>query len=47
MRSEDLPGFDSRDPADRFLLATALVDDLTIVTVDPAMLSYEAVRTAP
>jgi len=34
----DLAGFGSQDPADRFLVATAIVEELTLVTVDPAML---------
>lgn len=46
MRSEALDGFGSSDPADRFLVATALVEDLTIVTVDAAMLAFDAVETA-
>jgi PIN domain nuclease of toxin-antitoxin system len=45
MRSEDLPGFGSQDPADRFLVATALVEKLTIVTMDAVMLSYDPVES--
>lgn len=45
MRSEALPGFATRDPADRFLVATALVHDLTMATVDSAMLTYEPLDT--
>lgn len=45
MRSEALEGFGASDPADRFLVATALVEDLTIVTVDRAMLAFDAVET--
>ncbi len=37
MRSEALDGFASNDPADRFLVATALEYDLTLVTADRAM----------
>lgn len=37
MRSEALDGFASDDPADRFLVATALEHDLTLVTADSAM----------
>jgi PIN domain nuclease of toxin-antitoxin system len=37
MRSEALNGFGSSDPADRFLVATALEHDLTLVTADSAM----------
>lgn len=45
MQSENLPGFESQDPSDRFLVATALVDELTIVTMDAAMLAYDRVTT--
>jgi PIN domain nuclease of toxin-antitoxin system len=45
MRSETLPGFRSRDPADRFLVATALVGDLALVTADRAMRRYRPLRT--
>lgn len=45
LRSEKLNGFGSRDPADRFLVATALEHELTLVTRDPAMREYEAVTT--
>ena len=41
LRSESLDGFDSRDPADRFLVATALEHDLTLVTADERMRAYE------
>lgn len=37
MRSEALDGFASDDPADRFLVATALEHELTLVTADSAM----------
>lgn len=37
MRSEALDGFGSEDPADRFLVATALEHELTLVTADSAM----------
>lgn len=47
MRSERLEGFASQDPADRFLVATALVEDLTLVTADPAMIAFDEVSTAP
>ncbi|MGI8631699.1 MAG: type II toxin-antitoxin system VapC family toxin [Solirubrobacterales bacterium] len=42
MRAEALDGFGSHDPADRFLVAAALENDLTIVTADQAMHSYPA-----
>jgi len=45
LRSETLPGFRSRDPADRFLVATALVGDLALVTADRAMRRYRPLRT--
>jgi PIN domain nuclease of toxin-antitoxin system len=45
MRSEALAGFDSDDPADRFLVATALEHDLALVTADTAMHAYEPVTT--
>jgi PIN domain nuclease of toxin-antitoxin system len=37
LRSEALEGFGSEDPADRFLVATALEHDLALVTADGAM----------
>ena len=40
MRSEDLGGFESADPADRFLVATAIVEGMTLVTADRAMRRY-------
>jgi len=46
MRSEDLAGFGSQDPVDRFLVATAIVEGLTLVTGDAAMLAYDGVQTA-
>lgn len=45
LRSEALSGFDSEDPADRFLVATALEHDLTLVTADRAMHAFPAVAT--
>lgn len=42
VRSEDLPGLESKDPADRFLVATALVQGLTLATADRAMHEFEA-----
>lgn len=41
LRSERLDGFDSADPADRFLVATALEESLMLVTSDEAMRSFE------
>ena len=45
LRSETLAGFASEDPADRFLVATALELDLTLVTADRAMQDFEPVET--
>ena len=36
----DLPGKFHRDPADRMLVATAMVHDLTLVTADERILAY-------
>jgi len=36
----DLPGDFHRDPADRMLVATAVVHDLTLVTADERVLAY-------
>jgi PIN domain nuclease of toxin-antitoxin system len=45
VRSEALEGFSSEDPADRFLVATALELDLTLVTADGAMHEFRPVDT--
>lgn len=45
MRSEALDGFDSNDPADRFLVATALEHELTLVTADSAMHDFSPLTT--
>ncbi len=45
LRSEKLQGFASEDPADRFLVATALELDLTLVTADDAMHDFDPVTT--
>ncbi|HEU5002326.1 MAG TPA: type II toxin-antitoxin system VapC family toxin [Actinomycetota bacterium] len=45
LRSESLDGFASTDPADRFLVATALERGLVLVTADIAMRSFEPVKT--
>jgi len=45
LRSESLDGFAAEDPADRFLVATALEHDLTLVTADRAMQGFEPLRT--
>lgn len=40
-----LPGRFHKDPADRILVSTARMNDLTLVTADERMLAYRAVRT--
>ncbi len=45
LRSENLDGFASEDPADRFLVATALELELALVTADGAMHEFESVNT--
>lgn len=45
LRSEALEGFASQDPADRFIVATALELDLTLVTADGAMQAFDPVPT--
>lgn len=45
LRSETLDGFASADPADRFLVATALEHGLVLVTADTAMHGFEPVQT--
>lgn len=45
MRSEALPGFPSPDPADRFLAATALVQDLVLATADRVLRGYRPLPT--
>jgi PIN domain nuclease of toxin-antitoxin system len=45
LRSEALEGFASEDPADRFLVATAVELGLTLVTADGAMRDFEPVET--
>ncbi len=39
----DLPGEFHRDPADRMLVATAMVHDLTLMTADERILAYSHV----
>jgi len=36
-----------RDPADRFLVATARVQDLTLVTADRMLMEIDGVRILP
>jgi PIN domain nuclease of toxin-antitoxin system len=45
LRSEGLAGFASEDPADRFLVATALELELALVTADGAMHEFGPVNT--
>lgn len=45
LRSERIEGFASPDPADRFVVATALEHDLVLVTADGAMRAYGPVET--
>lgn len=40
-----LPGRFHKDPADRMLVATARINDLTLVSADERILAYRAVRT--
>lgn len=40
-----LPGRFHKDPADRMLVATARINDLTLVTADERILAYRAVRS--
>ncbi len=44
-KSEDLAGFDSVDPADRFLVATALVEDMVLATADRAMRAFAQLKS--
>lgn len=41
----DLPGEFHKDPADRLLVATARVQDLTLLTADDRILGYPHVRS--
>ncbi len=45
IRSETLDGFRSPDPADRFLVATAIEQSLVLVTADRMMRRYRRVET--
>ena len=45
MRSEDLPGLTLVDQADRFIMATALEHELTLMTTDARILDYPEVPT--
>lgn len=41
----NLPGFDRKDPADRFIVATAVVEDAVLVTRDEWIVKWPGVRT--
>lgn len=43
--SAHLPGDFHKDPADQIIVATAQMYDLTLITADKKILSYEHVRT--
>lgn len=45
LRSESLEGFGSGDPADRFIVATAIEQDLSLVTADAAMREFPPLAT--
>jgi PIN domain nuclease of toxin-antitoxin system len=45
IRSEALEDFGSQDPADRFLVATALEQDMALITADGDMRDYRPLKT--
>lgn len=45
LRTDRLEGFGSEDPADRFLVATALEHGLTLITADRAIQAFPPVTT--
>lgn len=45
LRTERLEGLDTADPADRFLVATALEHDLVLVTADAALRAFPPLET--
>jgi PIN domain nuclease of toxin-antitoxin system len=45
IRSRQLDGFRGRDPIDRFLVATCLVAEMTLVTRDASIRRYRGIRT--
>lgn len=45
LRSEALDGFESADPADRFLVGTALEHGFVLVSADAAMRAYAPLET--
>ena len=46
IRAEQLAGYDTRDPADRFLVASAMVEGLRMVTADRAMIEFSELQMA-
>lgn len=46
VRAVQLEGFPHRDPADRFIVATALGLNATLVTADDRLRAYPPLRTA-
>ena len=44
IESERLEGLGSSDPADRFLVATARVQELVLATLDRAMIEFPGVK---
>lgn len=45
METDHLDGFDRKDPGDRFIVATARIHNLTLVTADEWMLRWPGVQT--
>ena len=45
IRAERLPGLETRDPVDRFLAATCLVEGMILVTSDRALLAWDGLET--
>lgn len=45
MLSENLPDYSRPDPADRFIIATALSADLQLVTADEVIRAWNGVKT--
>ena len=45
LRSEALEGFESTDPADRFLVATAMEHELVLISADSAIQGFEPVKS--
>ena len=45
LKAEELADYPNRDPADRIIVGTALVNDIPIVTVDQVMRDWKGVTT--